>query len=115
PYNVSALDGADSDFGSGGPVLLPDSAGITGHPHLMIAAGKEGKVYLIDRDNMGKFDPVNDNVINAVPNGSGHNTPPNLIGGSLSTAAYYNGSIYWTSGYTNTARQTTISSTGIIS
>ncbi|HEV3237958.1 MAG TPA: fibronectin type III domain-containing protein, partial [Gemmataceae bacterium] len=115
PYNVQALDGADSDFGSGAPLLLPDSAGIPGHPHLMLAAGKEGKVYLIDRDNLGKFNAVNDNVINAVPNGSGNNTAPNLIGGSLSTSAYYNGNIYWTSGYSNTAREMSISSTGTVS
>ena len=87
PYNVSALDGADSDFGSGAPLLLPDSAGIPGHPHLMVASGKEGKIYVIDRDNMGKFSATNDNVLNAVPNGSGNNTPPVQISGSLSTAA----------------------------
>ena len=73
PYNVAALDRADSDFGSGAPIILPDSAGIPGHPHLMIAGGKEGKIYFVDRDNMGKFDPNNDHVLNAVPDGSGHN------------------------------------------
>jgi fibronectin type 3 domain-containing protein len=99
PYNVSALDGADSDFGSGAPLLLPDSAGIPGHPHLMVAAGKEGTVYLIDRDNMGHFDPNNDHVLNSVPNGSNNNTPPVILSGSLSTPAFYNGTIYWTSGY----------------
>src|SRR5262249_28077659 len=115
PYNVSALDGADSDFGSGAPLLLPDSAGIPGHPHLMLAAGKEGKIYLIDRDNMGHFDPNNDHVVNAVPDGSGHNTPTVQISGSLSTPAYYNGTIYWVSGYSGTANAYTInSSTGLL-
>jgi autotransporter-associated beta strand protein len=112
PYNVAALDGADSDFGSGAPLLLPDSAGIPGHPHLMVAAGKEGRIYLIDRDNMGKFDPVNDNVVNAVNDGSGHLRPPNLISGSLSTPAYYNGKIYWTSGYSGPAYSYIIQSSG---
>ena len=55
-YNNVALDDNDTDLGSGGPLLLPDSAGIPGHPHLLVAGGKEGKIYLIDRDNMGKFD-----------------------------------------------------------
>src|SRR5205823_2755612 len=111
PYNVNALDGADSDFGSGAPLLLPDSAGIPGHPHLMVAAGKEGKIYLVDRDNLGQFDPSNDHVLNAVPDGSGHNTPaPNQLGGSLSTAAFFNGKIYWVSGYGNTANAYVINS-----
>ncbi|HEV2947776.1 MAG TPA: fibronectin type III domain-containing protein, partial [Gemmataceae bacterium] len=117
PYNVSALDGADSDFGSGAPVLLPDSAGLPGHPHLMVASGKEGKIYLVDRDNMGHFDPNNDHVLNAVPDGSNppHNTPPVQLGGSLSTAAYFNGKIYWVSGYTSNAYEYVINSNGTLS
>jgi fibronectin type 3 domain-containing protein len=115
PYNVDALDGADSDFGSGSPLLLSPSAGIPGHPNLMLAAGKAGVVYLIDRDNLGKFDPVNDNVVNAVDDGSGHLEPPNLISGSLSTPAYYNGKVYWVSGYGGPAATYQISSSGLIS
>jgi hypothetical protein len=114
PFNVASLDGADSDFGSGAPLLLPDSAGIPGHPHLMVASGKEGKIYLVDRDNMGHFDPNNDHVLNAVPDGSGHNTPPVLLGGSLSTAAFFNGTIYWVSGYSSTANAYVINSNGTL-
>jgi fibronectin type 3 domain-containing protein len=114
PYNTLALDSADQDFGSGGPLLLPDSAGIPNHPHLILAAGKEGKIYLCDRDHLGKFDPNNDHVINAVPNGTGQNTPPVLINGSLSTPAYYNGTIYWVSGYKNVAKTFTIASDGTL-
>jgi fibronectin type 3 domain-containing protein len=106
PYNAAALDGADQDFGSGGPLLLPDSAGIPGHPHLMIAAGKQGTVYLIDRDKMGEFTVGSDDVISTLAAG---------IGGSLSTPAYYNGHIYWNSGYSNTARELTIASDGTMS
>ena len=115
PFNVTALDGADSDFGSGAPLILPDSAGIPGHPHLLVAAGKEGKIYLVDRDNLGKFDPVNDHVLNAVPNGSGNNTPPVQLGGSLSTAAYYNGTLYWASGYSSYAYAYGINPNGTLS
>ena len=93
PYNVNALDNADEDFGSGWLLVLPDSAGIPGYPHLMVAAGKEGTIYLIDRDNMGKFNVNDDNVLNSVYNPStGITTPPVLINGSLSTPAYYHGS-----------------------
>jgi fibronectin type 3 domain-containing protein len=115
PYNVAALDNADSDFGSGAPLLLPDSAGIPGHPHLMVASGKEGKIYVIDRDNLGKFNSTNDNVLNAVPNGSGNNTPPVQLGGSLSTAAFFNGHIYWVSGYSSYSYAYVINSNGTLS
>jgi hypothetical protein len=114
PYNVTALDNADQDFGSGSPLILPDSAGIAGHPHLLLASGKQGKIYVIDRDNMGKFDPNNDHVLNAVPDGAGHNTPPVQLGGSLSTPSYFNGKIYWVSGYSSTANTYTINTNGTL-
>lgn len=104
PYNVNALDDADEDFGSGSPLVLPDSAGIPGHPHLIVAAGKEGKIYLLDRDSLGKFSTNTDNVLNAVNNSQiGVTTPPVLINGSLSTPAYYHGTIYWVSGFGSNA------------
>jgi hypothetical protein len=53
PSNASTLNTLDLDVGSGGPVGLPDSFGVPGHPHLLITAGKEGRVYLLDRDNLG--------------------------------------------------------------
>ena len=56
PYDVSYLDAADLDFGSGGVVALPDeSFGTTAHPHVALAAGKEGILYLLDRDALGGF------------------------------------------------------------
>jgi hypothetical protein len=56
PYDVSYLDAADLDFGSGAVVALPDDAfGTTAHPHLALAAGKEGVLYLLDRDHLGGF------------------------------------------------------------
>ncbi len=104
PYNVNALDDADEDFGSGGALVLPDSAGIPGHPHLIVAAGKEGTIYLLDRDNLGKFNINDDNVLNSVYNPStGITTPPVLINGSLSTPAYYHGTLYWVAGYDSNA------------
>ncbi len=104
PYNVNALDDADEDFGSGSPLVLPDSAGIPGHPHLIVAAGKEGTIYLLDRDNLGKFNANDDNVLNSVYDPStGITTPPVLINGSLSTPAYYHGTLYWVAGYNSNA------------
>ncbi len=56
PYNWAALDSGDLDLGSGGTMLLPAAVGSTAHPHLMVETGKTGRLYLIDRDNMGKND-----------------------------------------------------------
>jgi hypothetical protein len=50
PYNQDRLDRVNLDLGSGGIVALPDQAGA--HPHLVIGAGKEGTVYVVDRDDM---------------------------------------------------------------
>ncbi len=112
PFNVVALDGADSDFGSGAPIILPDSAGIAGHPHLMVAGGKEGKLYVVDRDNLGHFDASTDHVLNAIPDGSGHNTPPNLLNGLLSTPAWFNDKLYAMSGYSGHAIAFALNSIG---
>jgi hypothetical protein len=57
PYNVAELDAADSDLGSGGPMLLPDQPGA--HPHLAVVEGKGGVLYLVDRDHMGQWQPGN--------------------------------------------------------
>ncbi|MBJ7329698.1 MAG: choice-of-anchor D domain-containing protein [Solirubrobacteraceae bacterium] len=54
PYDAPLLDPQDVDFGSGGPVALPDDHfGTPAHPHLMVAVGKQGIVYLLDRDDLG--------------------------------------------------------------
>src|SRR4029077_6167786 len=60
PQNAQMLGDRDLDLGSCAPVLLPDSAGSAAHPHLMVGGGKQGTLYLVDRDNMGKFDPSAD-------------------------------------------------------
>src|SRR5262249_54372614 len=54
PYNGrNILDPADGDFSSCGPMAFPSNFGTATHPSLMVAAGKEGYVYLVDRDNLG--------------------------------------------------------------
>ena len=63
PFNNAQLNGGDTDLGSGGTVILPDAVGSAAHPHLLIGAGKEGKLYLVDRENMGGFTPNTDNVV----------------------------------------------------
>lgn len=55
PSNQATLNTYDWDLGSSGVVLLPDALGSAAHAHLAIAGDKESKVFLIDRDNMGRF------------------------------------------------------------
>ena len=57
PFDTADLDHWDADFGAGAFVGLPDQYfGTTAHPHLGVAVGKEGYVYLFDRDNLGGLD-----------------------------------------------------------
>ena len=53
PASAVYLNEWDRDFGSGGVVGLPDSFGTPAHPHLAVVAGKDGRFFLLDRDNLG--------------------------------------------------------------
>lgn len=63
PFNQAAMQEADADFGSGGAVVLPDEVGSTAHPHLIVGGDKASKIYLVDRDNMGRYNATNDDQI----------------------------------------------------
>ena len=52
PWNQNFLSKGDLDLNDA-VLLLPDQPGP--HPHLALAVGKEGTIYLLDRDNMGKY------------------------------------------------------------
>jgi iron transport multicopper oxidase len=74
PFDAAQLDQFDADFGSGGVVGLPDQYfGTSALPHLALAAGKQGYVYLLNRDDLGGFDQGpggGDGVVERVgPNG----------------------------------------------
>lgn len=88
PFNEDALSTNDSDVGSSGGILLPDQSGA--HPHLMLGAGKEQptRIYVVDRDNMGHFQSGSDSqIVQTVPSAFGS--------GLYSTAAYWNGHVYF--------------------
>jgi hypothetical protein len=56
PSDAPTLDQNDEDLGSGGPIALPtESFGTKAHPHLIVEDGKDGRVFLIDADNMGGY------------------------------------------------------------
>jgi outer membrane protein assembly factor BamB len=51
PKNAPALDASDTDFGSGGPTGLP--FGTTTYPDEVAQAGKDGRIFVLDRDDLG--------------------------------------------------------------
>ncbi len=92
PQNNQKLNSGDTDLGSGGPMILPASAGNPSHP-LIVGAGKEGKIYLLDTTSLGKFTSTDSGALQEV--GS-------AINGTLSTPAYFNGRLYYSPGYGGT-------------
>ena len=68
PADYQALQNGDTDLGSTAPALLPAASGK--HPHLVVQGGKDGKLRLLDRDNLS---------------GQGG---PGSVGGELSTLAF---------------------------
>ncbi len=89
-YNQSALTSGDDDQGSGGVLLLPNQPGT--YPHLMVQVGKEGRILVINRDNLGGYAGSNA--------GSNTNAVQDITGalgaysGLWSTPAYWNGNVY---------------------
>jgi hypothetical protein len=53
PSNADTLNLYNQDLGSGAPMGLPDSFGTASHPHLLVQIGKDGRVFLLDRDHLG--------------------------------------------------------------
>ncbi len=85
---VTAENNADEDLGSGGAMLLPDFMDGGGHvKHLAVGAGKDQTIYLVDRDDMGKFHTPNDQIWQEIPNGLG--------GGEFAAPAYFDGTVYY--------------------
>jgi hypothetical protein len=85
PYDTASESANDVDFGSGSMLLLVDQTDNSGTMHqLLIAGGKNGNLYLIDRNNMGRFNAIADQVYESVS-----------VGGSLFSApVYFNGNVY---------------------
>jgi hypothetical protein len=91
PFDQAVMQGNDIDLGSSGPLILPDAVGSTGHPHLAIATGKVGVVYLLDQTNLGKYNSASNQDVQEVS--VGFNTT-NFDGGFFGQPAYWNGNIY---------------------
>jgi hypothetical protein len=89
PFNVVAENSVDQDLGSGGALVVPDQTDASSRiRHLAVGAGKDANIYVLDRDNMGKFNPAsNSNAYQAISGA--------LAGPVFSMPAYFNGVIYY--------------------
>ena len=91
PYDQATMDSLDEDLGSSGAMLLPDSAGSQAHPHLLVGCSKLGRMYLIDRDEMGHFNPLNNGqIVQEVVFYSLRPSSPHFFG----APAFFNNRIY---------------------
>lgn len=86
PSDQESLNDNDTDYGSGGPLLLP--ATVTG-PQVLLTAGKEGTIFVIDTDTgkMGEYSSSSNNVYQEIQN--------QLASGMWGTPVNFNGSVYY--------------------
>jgi len=85
PYNQATLASKDLDLGSGGPTLLPDQTG--SYPHVMVGAGKEGTIYLVNRDSLGHYRSTDNNqIIQSIPL---------ALGETIGNPLYWNNLVYF--------------------
>ncbi len=102
PYNTVAESAKDVDLGSGGAMVLPDLADANGIvQHLVVGAGKDGNLYVANRDAMGKFNPQgNGSLYQEIASALPH--------GAWSGPAYFNGTVYY-AGVSDTLKAWTVS------
>ncbi len=93
PWNVATLNTKDFDLSSTGALVLPDQNGP--YAHELIATGKQGIVYVLDRDQMGMYSYGSDSQIiqefALVPS-----TTNDVMFGS---PAYWNNTVYFAPSY----------------
>jgi chitodextrinase len=87
PADQSNLEGGDVDHGSGGAAILVDQPAGP-HPRLVIGGGKEGNLFLLNRDSLGgygaNFNPLDSNAVQKLAFGNG----------IFATAAFWNNALY---------------------
>jgi Chitobiase/beta-hexosaminidase C-terminal domain len=83
PFNQETLSEDDLDLASGGVLILPNQT--TGPAHVLIQIGKQGTIYLINRENLGGNNATTDNVVQEVTG---------QTNGLWSTPTYFNNALY---------------------
>jgi hypothetical protein len=88
PYNQQYLSSKDWDLNDG-VLILPDQPGP--YPHELIAEGKEGTIYVLNRDNMGQFCSTctagDTQIVQEIAKGAGMQS---------GTPVYWNNTVYFT-------------------
>ncbi|HKW74205.1 MAG TPA: hypothetical protein VJN64_01655 [Terriglobales bacterium] len=88
PFNQASLTSNDLDFGAGGP-LIPATQTGAASPSLIMVGGKDGKLYSINRSNMGKFNPAANQDVQTLTLGN-----PEPANGLFATPAVWNSRLY---------------------
>jgi hypothetical protein len=87
-HNTVAESNADEDLGSGGAMLIPAIKDVSGVPHyLAVGAGKDQNIYLVDRNNMGKFNASSDHIYQEITGA--------LNGGEFAMPAFFANNVYF--------------------
>lgn len=80
--------GDDTDLGSGGAILFPDMKDSSGNIwQLAAGAGKDGNLYIVNRQSMGKFNSSGDAIYQELDGV--------LSGGMWAMPAYYYGRLFY--------------------
>ena len=85
--NTLSESDADLDLGSGGLLLLPPLHDSQGKSRaLAVGAGKDQNIYVVDRNNLGKFNPKTDAIYQELPA---------AVSPVYSSPAWFNGTVYY--------------------
>jgi len=88
PDTQASMDSNDTDYGSGGVLVVPDQP--TSIPHIALNGAKDGKLYVVNRDNMGHIHTSDNNQAVQVLTIAGSCTEDCLF----SSPAYWNGYVF---------------------
>jgi PQQ-like domain len=89
PHNQAKLNKTDGDLASSGVLIFPDGWGGPAHPNLLLASGKAGTVYVVDRDHMGHFHQKADRIVQVLPH---------TLTKSFDTPAFFDNTVYYAGG-----------------
>ncbi len=93
PYDQGKLNKYDWDLSSAGWTLLPDQTG--SYPHLAIGGGKEGTIYVVNRDSLGGYNASNnDQIPQSITGAIRGSVPGQPVCGIWNEPAYWNGYVY---------------------
>jgi hypothetical protein len=82
PSDQDSLRSGDIDLGSGGTAVLVDQ--LTAPQHLLIGGGKQGIMYVLNRDNLGGNNSTDSGVVQEFQGGNG----------IFATPAFWQGALY---------------------